>query len=110
MEYLYPEESFCLLSLALAVAALALLSVRGWCWRGRKKGRARCRAMQRDRERVQQATHDELVQGVQGLMLRLQAIAEDIPSQDPARQQLEQLLDRADAMLLAAREAPGRSR
>jgi hypothetical protein len=98
MEYLHLEGSFGLW--VLASAALALLSVLIGYRCGRKRGR----------ERGRQAGHDEMVQGVQGLMLRLHAIAEDIPSQDPARQQLEQLLDRADAMLLAAREAPGRNR
>jgi hypothetical protein len=89
------------------LAGLALWGLWAYCLARRRR---RQRAARRARDRVRHANHDELVQGIQGLMLHLQAIAEGISAQDPARQQLEQLLDRADAMLLADREAPGRER
>ncbi len=85
----------------LALLSLLLLVLLGlWYWMA-----MRGRAQRRAREQTQQAAHDVLVQGVQGLLLQLQSIAEGFPSQDPARLALERLLDRADALLLADREA-----
>ncbi|WP_266005023.1 hypothetical protein [Paucibacter sp. PLA-PC-4] len=83
----------------LALAALLLLVALGL---RRCAARRRSRQSQhRAREQAQRAAHDCLVQAVQGLLLQLQSIAEGIPRQDPARQALERLLDRADAVLLA---------
>lgn len=98
----YPQTIVEILHL-LALPALLLLGVLGrrCCAARRQSLRARHRA----RAQAQRAAHDCLVQGVQGLLLQLQSIAEGIPDQDPARQALERLLDRADALLLADREA-----
>lgn len=57
-----------------------------------------------ERERIARELHDTLLQGVQGLMLKFQVATNQVPKEMPARDQLESLLDRADDVLLEARE------
>lgn len=57
-----------------------------------------------ERERIARDLHDTLLQSFQGLMLRLQAVANGLPAASAARQQLEQSLERGDAALLEGRE------
>ncbi|HEY0785324.1 MAG TPA: two-component regulator propeller domain-containing protein [Acidobacteriaceae bacterium] len=65
---------------------------------------ARASARLEERERIARELHDTLLQGFQGLMLRFQAIMTRMPGQDPARQQMGEVLDRADEVLLEGRE------
>jgi len=55
--------------------------------------------------RVSRELHDTLVQGIQGLILRFQAVAERIPAREPAREMMERALERADEVLVATRDA-----
>ena len=64
----------------------------------------RLRERMAERERIARELHDTLLQGVQGLMLRLQSVADQIPSDQPARQALEQALDRADDVIVEGRD------
>lgn len=57
-----------------------------------------------ERERSARELHDTLLQGVQGLMLHLQAATECIPSHEPARRMMENALERADEILLHGRD------
>ncbi|TCS13140.1 sensor histidine kinase [Caulobacter sp. BK020] len=57
-----------------------------------------------ERERIARELHDTLLQGVQGLMLRLQSVADQIPADQPARQALESALDRADDVVVEGRD------
>jgi signal transduction histidine kinase/ligand-binding sensor domain-containing protein len=57
-----------------------------------------------ERERIARELHDTLLQGFQGLMLRLQAVMQQIPKQDPTHQMMEDVLDHADEVLLEGRE------
>jgi len=57
-----------------------------------------------ERERIARELHDTFLQGVQGLMLRFQNAAEHIPEHEPARQLMEQALDRADGVLADGRD------
>jgi hypothetical protein len=57
-----------------------------------------------DRERTFAELHDALLQDVQGLTLSLQAIADQMPPDDPARLRLEHALDQADALLARGRD------
>jgi signal transduction histidine kinase len=57
-----------------------------------------------ERERIARELHDTLLQGVQGLILKIQAVTEEIPNDSPARQQMEQALDRADGLLVEGRD------
>ena len=57
-----------------------------------------------ERERSARELHDTLLQGVQGLMLHLQAATECIPPHEPARRMMENALERADEILLHGRD------
>ncbi len=57
-----------------------------------------------ERERIARELHDTLLQGFQGLMLRFQAVMKVLPDHGPARPMMEQVLDRADEVLLEGRQ------
>jgi signal transduction histidine kinase len=57
-----------------------------------------------ERERAFAELHDALLQDVQGLTLSLQAIAEQMPPNEPARLRLEHALDQADELLAGGRQ------
>jgi signal transduction histidine kinase/ligand-binding sensor domain-containing protein len=57
-----------------------------------------------ERERIARDLHDTLLQGIQGLILKFQAVANRIPPGEPARQLMEQSLDRADKLLGESRD------
>jgi signal transduction histidine kinase/ligand-binding sensor domain-containing protein len=63
--------------------------------------RLRSQAAERanERERIARDIHDTLLQGMQGLVMRIQSITSRMPSPDPNRQALEDSLDRADALI-----------
>ena len=56
-----------------------------------------------ERERIARELHDTLLQGFQGLILRFQAIMEDLPP-GPERRQMDAALDRADEVLISGRD------
>jgi signal transduction histidine kinase len=55
------------------------------------------------RERIARELQDILLQGIQGLILQFQAVAEHIPEESPLRAQIDQALDRADSVLVESR-------
>ncbi len=58
-----------------------------------------------ERERIARELHDTLLQGFQGLMLRLQAVAERVKGEpEQAHRLIEQTLERADAVLEEGRD------
>ena len=57
-----------------------------------------------ERERIARELHDTLLQGVQGLMLRFQAIAKTLSADHPCHRMMNEALDRADELLLQARQ------
>lgn len=57
-----------------------------------------------ERERIARELHDTLLQGFQGLMLRFQSVQKNIPPTSPARRMMEDVLDRADQVLLEGRQ------
>jgi signal transduction histidine kinase len=57
-----------------------------------------------ERERIARELHDTLLQGFQGLMLRIQAVMKTLPEHEPAHRLMEQVLDRADGVLLEGRQ------
>jgi signal transduction histidine kinase len=61
--------------------------------------RGRLEARLAERERIARELHDTLLQGVQGLIWRFQAVADRIPKHEPSRDLMEQALDRADQVL-----------
>ncbi|HEY0760086.1 MAG TPA: two-component regulator propeller domain-containing protein [Acidisarcina sp.] len=57
-----------------------------------------------ERERIARELHDTLLQGFQGLMLRFQAVMKSLPQHGEAHRAMEQVLDRADKVLLEGRQ------
>ncbi|MFK3737432.1 sensor histidine kinase [Massilia sp. TN1-12] len=82
----------------LCGAALALLGMGAYRWRVRYlTGRVaeRMRVQTAERERIARTLHDTFLQTVQGLILRLDAVAASLPPGERARNQLEAVLDDA---------------
>jgi signal transduction histidine kinase len=57
-----------------------------------------------ERERIARELHDTLLQGVQGLIWRFQAVADRISKHDSSRNLMEQALERADQVLGESRD------
>jgi len=57
-----------------------------------------------ERERIARELHDTLLQSVQGLILKFDAVAKQIPCDEPARLAMEEALDRADEVMGEGRE------
>jgi len=57
-----------------------------------------------ERERIARELHDTLLQSVQGLIMRFQSVAYQIPDDLPAKDVINQALDRADQMLVEGRD------
>ncbi|MFC3442953.1 triple tyrosine motif-containing protein [Sphingobium rhizovicinum] len=68
------------------------------------RARGRVQAQLAERERIARELHDTLLQGFQGLMLRFQAVVEQLPRGTGARKELEGALDRAEDVLIESRE------
>jgi signal transduction histidine kinase len=92
-----------------ALCALGCLGLLAALYRARVRQiasqvRGRLEERLAERERIARELHDTLLQGMQGLIWRFQAAADRIPSGEPARQLLEQSLDRADKLLGESRD------
>jgi signal transduction histidine kinase len=57
-----------------------------------------------ERTRIARELHDTLLQDVQGLILKLDAIAKRMPTSEPAREEIEKTLDYADRVLAEGRD------
>src|SRR5262249_24473802 len=64
----------------------------------------RFEAQMQERERIARELHDTLLQGFQGITLRVQGVAKHMPAQDPLRKMIDGVLDRADEVLREARQ------
>jgi signal transduction histidine kinase/ligand-binding sensor domain-containing protein len=58
-----------------------------------------------ERERIARELHDTLLQSVQGLILKFDAVAKQIPSDEPARRAMDEALDRADQVMGEGRDS-----
>jgi signal transduction histidine kinase/ligand-binding sensor domain-containing protein len=65
--------------------------------------RQRLLAQMEERERIARELHDTLLQGFQGITLRVQGVAKNMPAHDPLRKMIDDVLDRADEVLREAR-------
>ena len=90
----------CAGTVVLLGAVLYLIAAR----RGEALLRRELEARLAERERESRELNDTLVQGLQGLILRFQAVCERIPAREPARDLMERALERADRMLVDSRE------
>jgi signal transduction histidine kinase/ligand-binding sensor domain-containing protein len=61
-------------------------------------------AQMEERERIARELHDTLLQGFQGIALRVQGVTKRMPIEDPLRGMMEEVLDRADEVLLEGRQ------
>jgi signal transduction histidine kinase/ligand-binding sensor domain-containing protein len=85
-----------------AVVLWALYRIRLQQMAGRVRSRLEERV--RERERIARELHDTLLQSVQGLVLRFHAAVERMQADDPCRQDLARTIQRADHVLIDARE------
>jgi signal transduction histidine kinase/ligand-binding sensor domain-containing protein len=92
---------YVLCGVALVVALTGLYKLRVSQVAGQVRGRLEARLA--ERERIARDLHDTLLQGVQGLIWRFQAVSEEIPS-DHGRQRMEEVLERADSLLAESRD------
>ena len=93
---------YALCGLLLAAVLIALYRLRMLQFAAHVRGRLEARLA--ERERIARELHDTLLQGMQGLIWRFQAATDRIPPGAPARQLMEQSLDRADELLAESRE------
>ena len=56
-----------------------------------------------ERTRIARELHDTLLQGFQGITLRVQGVAKNMPKYDPLRKMIDDVLDGADEVLREAR-------
>jgi hypothetical protein len=87
-------------TVALLAAVLYLVAAR----RSERILRRQLEARLEARERESRELTDTLIQGLQGLILRFQAVCERIPQREPARELMERALERADRMLVDSRD------
>jgi len=57
-----------------------------------------------ERTRIARDLHDNLLQNVQGLILKVDAVTKHMPTEDPARQAIQDALDHADQVLAEGRD------
>ena len=57
-----------------------------------------------ERTRIARDLHDTLLQGFHGITLRMQGVAKNMPVEDPLRNMMEDVLDRADEVMREARQ------
>lgn len=91
---------------ACVTAAAALLWV-AYLLRLRRVSRQihdRLQERHRERERIARELHDTLLQSVQGLILRFHAVARSLGPGAPARDALDAVLERADDVMVEARD------
>jgi len=87
-------------ALLIALAGLYRLRVRhlATIYKGRMEERVH------ERERIARDLHDTFLQSVQGLILKFDAAAKQIPHEEPARKAMESALDRADEVMAEGRD------
>jgi signal transduction histidine kinase len=86
-----------------AIATFCIAAFLGWSV-ARRIIELRLNERVSERTRVARDLHDTLLQGLQGLMLRLQALDDLLPDGE-AKHELEQTLDRADQVVAEGRKA-----
>lgn len=101
--YFYQTWWFMMLA-GILVIFVAVVLLR---WRTRNIAqaiRSRVEARVDERERIARELHDTLLQGLQGLLMRFQAVAEVIPANSRARVMIEKTLERGDDVVVQSRE------
>jgi signal transduction histidine kinase len=91
---------FCVIAVAGVLWLLFMLRLRQVTTRMRERLHERLI----ERERIARELHDTLLQGLQGLILRLHAASEQLPEGARPREMIERALDRADQVLVEGRD------
>jgi signal transduction histidine kinase/ligand-binding sensor domain-containing protein len=91
-------------AVTIAILALAWFALSLRMRQVAARARAEVAARTAERERIARELHDTLLQGTQGLVFSLQGLAARLPPGDPTREGIEERLDRADQVLVEARE------
>jgi signal transduction histidine kinase len=86
-----------------AISTFCVAAFFGWAI-GRRILELRLEERVAERTRIARDLHDTLLQGFQGLMLRLQALDDSLPEGE-TKDELERTLDRGDAVLAESRKA-----
>lgn len=92
---------------AVVAGALALLLVAAYRVRVNvlaQRAATRMQAVLNERERIARELHDTLLQGVQGLVLQFQAVADSLGPGRPERALIDTALERADRVLAEGRD------
>lgn len=98
-------QTYWFLTLCIATASLVLYLPYRWRLKqAAQQLRLSMEARLAEREHIARDLHDTLLQSVQGLILKFQALAGRMPDQDPARQEMEKTLDYADQVLVEGRD------
>jgi signal transduction histidine kinase len=94
-----------LLGSCIVIGVLLLCSL-VTLWLRRREACVRCEreARQASGERKLRESHDTLLQEMQGLVLRFEAVARHIPADQPLRAMMDTVLERADRVVLDGRE------
>lgn len=87
----------------LAVIATLCIFYRVLVHQIRMQTRRRLEERLVERERIARDLHDTLLQGLQGLVLRFQVVANRMQGRDPTRELMESALKRADQLVIESR-------
>jgi signal transduction histidine kinase/ligand-binding sensor domain-containing protein len=90
----------CLLAAGLLLWGLYAMRVRQLAVRMKSRLDERLR----ERERIARELHDTLLQGVQGLILQFQSVADEFPREKRTHEELAKALDRADEIVAEGRD------
>jgi signal transduction histidine kinase len=90
----------CVLSVCLVIVFAFRLQLRRAADRLQEKVEARLS----ERERIARDLHDTLLQGVQGLIMKIHAATLQLPEREPSRQTLDDALDAAQSVLVEGRD------
>lgn len=103
--HLVPREKlFSPLPWLIVGLVLSLVLARPWLeWRMRQ-ARKRREALKEKSERSARESHDVLLQELQGLVLRFEAVARRMPADNPLRIMMDTVLERADRVVLDGRD------
>jgi signal transduction histidine kinase len=99
----YQTRCFQILSILAAILCVIALAIFQYK-RALATLRDRLEVRHAERERIARELHDTLLQGIQGLILCFQAVAERVPDTDPIRAPIDRALDRADGVLVDGRD------
>jgi signal transduction histidine kinase/ligand-binding sensor domain-containing protein len=91
-------------ALAFLGAFVAWIGYRVWHRQVTLDIQRRTEARLGERERIARDLHDTLLQGFQGLLLRLQGVANSLSREDPVRNGLENALDRGEQIIVEGRD------